>query len=194
MIRILCTILTSFFKIGLFTIGGGLAIIPLVQQEMLSRGWLTSEEFIDILGIAQMTPGPIGVNTATFVGYRVPFIQGYPVYAAVIVSLIASAAVVLPSVIGVHFGGRWFERNRKKPWMERIFLILRPLVTGFILAAGSSLAIEVFGASSIYQITKISPTIISVSVFALAICLTLTKKISPLWSLLVGALTGIMFL
>ena len=64
MLRLLADIFLSFFKIGLFTLGGGLAIISLVQQEMVGRGWLTNAQFMDILGIAQMTPGPIGVNTA----------------------------------------------------------------------------------------------------------------------------------
>ncbi len=61
----------TFFKIGLLTVGGGLAMIPIIQHEMVRRGWLDNQQFLDILGIAQMTPGPISVNTATFVGYRV---------------------------------------------------------------------------------------------------------------------------
>ena len=60
-----------FFKIGLLTVGGGLAMIPIIQYEMVRRGWLDNQQFLDILGIAEMTPGPISVNTATFVGYRV---------------------------------------------------------------------------------------------------------------------------
>ncbi len=194
MIKIISTVFVSFFKIGLFTIGGGLAIIPLVQQEMISRGWLTNEEFIDILGIAQMTPGPIGVNTATFAGYRISVIQGHPIAAAILVSIVATVAVVLPSVVSVHFGGRWFEKNRQKLWMERIFFILRPLVTGFILAAGINLALEVFEVHTIYEIHKISPSIVSVITFAVAIFLTVSKKISPLWALLFGALSGVFFL
>ncbi|MEI7901300.1 MAG: chromate transporter, partial [bacterium] len=61
----------TFFKIGILTVGGGLAMIPIIQYEMVTRGWLDNQQFLDILGIAQMTPGPMSVNTATFVGYRV---------------------------------------------------------------------------------------------------------------------------
>ena len=71
MIRIVAVLAAVFAKIWLFTLGGGLAIIALVQQEMLSRGWLTQQEFLDILGVAQVTPGAMGVNAATFVGWRV---------------------------------------------------------------------------------------------------------------------------
>ena len=146
MLKLLADIFLSFFKIGLFTLGGGLAIISLVQQEMVGRGWLTNAQFMDILGIAQMTPGPIGVNTATFVGYRVAETQGHALWAAVLVSLFATLSVTLPSVIGVHFGGGWFERHRGSQWVRRVFAVLRPLVAGFVTAAGATLALECFGA------------------------------------------------
>ncbi len=74
-----------FFKIGLFTIGGGYAMLAIIQEEIIRHGWMTSAEFVDIVGVAEMTPGPIAVNAATFVGYRSAGVAG---------ALIATAAVV----------------------------------------------------------------------------------------------------
>lgn len=186
MIKLVGTIFYVFFKIGLFTLGGGLAIISLVQQEMLSRGWLTNSEFLDILGIAQMTPGPIGVNTATFVGYRVASLQGASVLAALAVSLVATLSVTTPSVLGVHFGGGWFNRHRDQPVVKRVFAVLRPLVAGFVTAAGVTLTLEVFPsfAFSVHDF-------VNAAVFAVTAALVLTKRFSPLWGLLLGAVVGL---
>ena len=186
MIRLVGTIFYSFFKIGLFTLGGGLAIVSLVQQEMLSRGWLTNAEFLDILGIAQMTPGPIGVNTATFVGYRVAALQGAGVWAALAVSLVATLSVTLPSVLGVHFAGGWFNRNRERPVVRRVFALLRPLVAGFVTAAGVALTLEVFP-----RFGFTPREFVDAGVFAATAALVLTKRFSPLWGLLLGAIAGV---
>ena len=191
MIRLVCTIFCSFFKIGLFTLGGGLAIVSLVQQEMLARGWLTNAEFLDILGIAQMTPGPIGVNTATFVGYRVAEMQGHPWWAALLVSLFATLSVTVPSVIGVHFGGGWFERHRESPWVKRVFAVLRPLVAGFVTAAGAMLTLECFGAADVYSLGALSFGPSACVVFCVTLVLTLARRFSPLWGLALGAVAGL---
>ncbi len=191
MLKLLADIFLSFFKIGLFTLGGGLAIISLVQQEMIGRGWLTNAQFMDILGIAQMTPGPIGVNTATFVGYRVAETQGQPVAAAVLISLFATLSVTLPSVIGVHFGGGWFERHRESPWVKRVFAVLRPLVAGFVMAAGAMLALECFGAADVYSLGSLAFRPSACVVFAVTVLITLTRRFSPLWGLAFGAAVGL---
>ena len=191
MLKLLADIFLSFFKIGLFTLGGGLAIISLVQQEMVGRGWLTNAQFMDILGIAQMTPGPIGVNTATFVGYRVAEMQGHTWWAAVLVSLFATLSVTLPSVIGVHFGGGWFERHRESLWVKRVFAVLRPLVAGFVTAAGTMLALECFGATDVYSLGNLSFSLPSCVVFAATLAITLSRRFSPLWGLALGAVVGL---
>ena len=191
MLRLLADIFLSFFKIGLFTLGGGLAIISLVQQEMTGRGWLTNAQFMDILGIAQMTPGPIGVNTATFVGYRVAETQGHPWWAAALVALFATLSVTLPSVIGVHFGGGWFERHRDSPRTKRVFAVLRPLVAGFVTAAGAMLALACFGAADVYSLGDLSFSLPACAVFAATLLITLSRRVSPLWGLALGAVAGL---
>lgn len=187
MIHLAGTIFLAFFKIGLFTLGGGLAIISLVQQEMLGRGWLTNAEFLDILGIAQMTPGPIGVNTATFVGYRVAALQGAGIWIALAVSLVATLSVTLPSVIGVHIGGGWFNRNRDRPVVRCVFAVLRPLVAGFVTAAGVTLTMDVFP-----RLAFGLRDFVNAGVFAFTAALVLLKRFSPLWGLLLGALLGLL--
>jgi len=188
MIRLVSAIFCVFFKIGLFTLGGGLAIISLVQQEMLVRGWLTNAEFLDILGIAQMTPGPIGVNAATFVGYRVAAQHGADVWTALAVSFVATASITLPSVLGVHFGGGWFNRNRGRPVVRRVFSLLRPLVAGFVTAAGVTLTLDVFP-----RLAFGVRDAVNAGVFAATAALVLTKRFSPLWGLLLGAFVGLVF-
>lgn len=190
MLKLIGDIFTAFFKIGLLTLGGGLAIISLVQQEMLSRGWLTNEQFLDILGVAQMTPGPIGVNTATFVGYRVAMLQGFSGWLAVAVALFATVSVVLPSVIGVHAGGAWFNRNRDQPWVVCVFSVLRPLVAGFVTAAGVTLALDCFGVPDVRSFDGLTFSWVSGCVCAGTCLLALTNRFSPLWGLGAGALLG----
>ncbi|MBR1589374.1 MAG: chromate transporter [Kiritimatiellae bacterium] len=192
MLRLLADIFLSFFKIGLFTLGGGLAIISLVQQEMVGRGWLTNAQFMDILGIAQMTPGPIGVNSATFVGYRVAEMHGSPWWAAALVSLFATISVTLPSVIGVHFGGGWFERHRESQWVKRVFATLRPLVAGFVTAAGAMLTLECFGAADVHSLGGLPFSPAACVVFSATLAITLTRRFSPLWGLALGAVMGIL--
>ena len=84
-------LIMSFFKIGLFGFGGGLAVISLIQHEVLAYGWMTEKEFVDIVAISQVTPGPIGINCATYVGYTAT--------QSVLGSVIATGALVLPSLI-----------------------------------------------------------------------------------------------
>jgi len=126
----LLALAVAFSRIGLLTIGGGMAMLPLMQAEMTARGWLSEREFIDILGIAEMTPGPMAVNTATFVGYRVSGVGG---------AAVATAALCLPSLLCVCVLGFLWTRNRNHPLANRIMAILRPLVAGLILAVALNL-------------------------------------------------------
>ncbi len=184
MFRAFMILIYSFFKIGLLTIGGGLVIIPLIQREMLARNWMTTEQFLDIIGIAQSTPGPIGVNTATFVGYRVIEALHGNLWISLFGALVATLAVTAPSVICVHFGGAWFERNREKAWVRRVFMVIRPLVALLVTWAGFDLSRECL-ADSLH--------VVPVLVAAVAFILTVTRKFSPLWALLLGGSLGLFF-
>lgn len=120
-----------FFKVGLFTIGGGLAAIPLLQVEVINRGWLTMTQFTDMIAVSQSTPGPIGVNIATYVGYSQYGIIG---------SIIATFGLVLPSIIIIILIAKFVLHFRDHKIVDGIFYGLRPAVTGLILAAATSVA------------------------------------------------------
>jgi len=121
----------TFLKIGLFMFGGGYAAIPLVQKEIIEmRNWVTLKEFIDILAIAEMTPGPIAINSATFIGYKLAGFWG---------GLFATAGVVLPAFLAILLIAGFFYTYITHPLVERVFRGIRPAVIGLIAAALVSL-------------------------------------------------------
>ena len=121
----------TFFKVGLFTVGGGLAAIPLIQAEVVIRGWLTTAEFANMIAISQSTPGPIGVNVATFVGYS----QYGPIG-----SVVATLGIVAPSVIIIIIISNFLNKFRKNKYVEGVFVGIRPAVTALILVAAYLIA------------------------------------------------------
>lgn len=123
----------SFAKVGLFGFGGGYAMLSLLQEEIVSAPncWLTLNEFTDIVAISQLTPGPIMVNSATYVGYVVT--------GNVWGSLLATFGVCLPSLVIMLIFSRFYLRFRKNRYMEMIFSTLKPATVGLILAAAISL-------------------------------------------------------
>lgn len=116
----------SFIKIGLFSFGGGYAMIPLIQKEIELHGWISQAEFVDIIAIAEMTPGPIAVNSATFVGYKTAGLLG---------SVATTIGVALPSLILILAVSQFFFKIQKKPVNIMMFYGIRPVITGLIAAA-----------------------------------------------------------
>ena len=126
MLTALFHLFTGFFKIGMFTIGGGYAMLPLMQEEIARYGWMTAAEFIDIIAIAEMTPGAIAVNAATFAGFRT---------AGVIGALLATASLALPSLLILVPLSNFWEIHRDHPILTAVFRGIRPAVAGLIGAA-----------------------------------------------------------
>lgn len=126
----------TFFKIGLFGFGGGYGMLSLIQGEVVARhGWLSVQEFTDIVAVSQMTPGPIGINSATFVGYTSVINSGGTIPLAVLGSLVASFAVMLPSFILMLIVSRWLMKYSRHKRVEELFGVLRPAVVGLIASA-----------------------------------------------------------
>ncbi len=170
----------TFFKIGLFGFGGGYAMLSMIQGEVVTRyGWLTPQEFTDIVAISQMTPGPIGINSATYVGFTAT--------GNVWGSVIATFAVVLPSFILMLTISRFFLKYRKHPAVEAVFSGLRPAVVGLLASAALVLMnAENFG----------SPTddtrsfILSCAIFAAAFIGTHKFKVNPILMIVLCGVAG----
>lgn len=120
----------TFFKIGALGFGGGLAMLPYIEQQVSHyHNWLTEGEFLDLLAIAQSTPGPIAINSSTFVGFRT---------AGVIGAIVACIGVVFFAVFAINLLSSFLDKNVENPRVKQLFLTLRPITVGLILAAAFS--------------------------------------------------------
>lgn len=118
----------AYFKISIFGFGGGYAMLSLIRHEIMDHGWLTESMFTDIVAISQMTPGPIGINTATYIGYTATG-------GTILGSAIATLAVVLPSFILVLYTSKFIQKHHESAAIKGIFAGLRPVVVGLIGSA-----------------------------------------------------------
>ena len=126
----------TFFKIGLFGFGGGYGMLSLIQHETVETNhWLSTSEFTDIVAISQMTPGPIGINSATYCGYTAIHNAGYGHLLSVLGSATATFALVLPSLVLMILISKMFMKYMKTPVVQSIFAGLRPAVVGLLAAA-----------------------------------------------------------
>jgi chromate transporter len=179
-----------FAKIALFNFGGGFAMIPLIAAEMDKFQWLTSQEFMDIIAISQMTPGAIAVNTATYVGYSVAGIWG---------AVVSTIAIPFPSLILVITLYPILDKYKNHPVLKMIFYGLRPVVAGLIIAAvyfvaNTAMINQDYVGESIFTIISNFFTSINFGSLALtvtAFIIALKTKISPIILLLAGAILGI---
>ena len=171
----------TFFVIGMFTIGGGYAMLSLIQNEVVTvHGWIDEATFTDIVAISQMTPGPIGINTATYIGYDVIAGTGASEFMCVLGSFTATFAVVLPSFIIVLAICKVYEKFKEHYLFKGVMNGLRPAVLGLIGTAALGLATpENFIDWKSYAICLA------------AFAALFTKKIGPFTALGLGALAGL---
>ena len=126
----------TFLKIGIFTFGGGYAMVALIQNEVVVENqWLTSQEFTDVLAISQASPGPLGINTATYTGYTAVVNAGYPEYMGVLGAFLASFSVILLPFLLMLIITKVLLKHKDNPTLANIFLILRKVVVGLIAAS-----------------------------------------------------------
>lgn len=124
-----------YLKIGLFGFGGGYAMLSLIHDEVVVKhAWLSAQQFTDIVALSQVTPGPIGINSATYIGYTVT--------GSILGSVVATLAVSLPSFVLVMLIARSFRRMQGNPWLEAAFVGIRPASVGLILAAALMLTFQ----------------------------------------------------
>ena len=170
---ILLKLLFTFFKIGLFSFGGGYAMIPFMQREIIEKHqWLSSSEFVDIIGISQMTPGPVSVNSATFVGYKVGGVVG---------SIFATLGITVTSFILVSIASKAIDKFKESKYLKAALLGMRPVLIALIINAFISLAKDAY-----VDVKSIIVTLI------VGGCL-FSKKIHPIVIIVLAGLLGIIF-
>ena len=175
----------TFCKIGLFGFGGGYAMLSMIQGEVVTRyNWISASEFTDIIAISQMTPGPIGINSATYVGYTAVLNAGYNESWAIFGSCIATFAVVFPSFILMVIISRFFLKYQKHPSVAAVFNGLRPGVVGLLAAAALVLMNgENFG-NDTWQV------MVSILLFIGAFIASFRYKVNPILLIVICGIVG----
>jgi len=182
----------TFFKIGLFGFGGGYGMLSLIQHETVERWhWMTSADFTDIVAISQMTPGPIGINSATYAGYTACANAGYSTPMAVLGSATATFALVLPSLILMIIISKMFIRYMKTPTVQSVFAALRPAVVGLLAAATLLLCTRENFSSPSEDLWQFA---ISAFLFLTTFVGTLFLKINPIKLILMAGFAGLLLL
>lgn len=176
-------LLWSFFQIGLFSIGGGYAAMPLIQNQVVDiHPWLTMTQFADIMTIAEMTPGPIAINSATFVGIQVAGLPG---------AIVATAGCVFPSCVIVMSLAYIYYRFRGLNMVQGILAGLRPAVIAMIASAGISLLIMAVYGQRVLPEDLMSFDVIAVMIFLIGIIALRVWKPNPLWIMAGSGVLGV---
>lgn len=172
----LIELLWTFFYIGLFTIGGGQVAITLMYEPLVGRNIISGEQFYNMVAVSESTPGPIGINMATYIGCELYGVMG---------GILVTFATVLPSFIIILVIAKFFDKYQEKPLVKSVFTCIRPVSAGLIAVA----------AYEVLKIAVIQPfSFTRLGIFLVAFVLLLIKKISPIFVMLLGAIAGILFL
>ncbi len=185
----------EFFKTGLFAIGGGMATVPFLYSMSDSTGWFTHAELADMIAVGESTPGPIGVNMATYVGYAVGS-SDFGVFGGIFGALSATLGLVMPSVIIILIVARILDRFGKSRYVTGAFYGLRPASVALIAAAGFSVAYSnLFDAEKlsegIFSALNLSGVILAAVLWILSDLLPQTKKLHPIFFIALSAAVGI---
>jgi len=181
----LLTICIEFLKTGLFAVGGGLATLPFLTQMQQKYNWFTAEDLANMIAVSESTPGPIGINMATYVGFSTYGLAG---------ALTATLSLVLPSLVIIMIIAKAMDKYQNNPLIQNMFAFMRPAVTGLIAAAGFA----------VLKIALLRPAVtfldslnwIAIALFAVLVTLTQLKKLKklhPIVFIAVGAIAGILF-
>lgn len=180
---ILLKLFYTFFKIGLFTFGGGYAMLPLIQEEVVAHGWLTMEELVDFVAVSESTPGPFAINISTYVGVETAGVLG---------SLFATLGVVLPSFLIILLVARFYVRFRSSRAVGDVMYGLRAAVVGLLASALWGMLPTVFfhDTAVVWDALRKPEFLCSAGIFAAAAVLAL-KKVNPILIIAGAAAAGI---
>lgn len=172
----------TFFKIGLFTIGGGYAMLPFIQEEVVRHGWLELSQLVDFIAVSESTPGPFAVNISTYVGTEEAGLLG---------AMCAILGSILPSFIIILLVARWYEKFKKNKIVSGCMTGLKPAVIGLIASAVVSVGVTVFFPNGVStEVFGHIETYISIAIFALTSVLAF-KKVHPVLIVCLSAVIGI---
>jgi chromate transporter len=179
----------TFCKIGLFNFGGGYAMIALIQNEVVEKqGWMTMTEFTDIVATSQITPGPIGINVATYAGYTAVVNAGYDPFWGVAGAFLASFSVILLPFILMLLLSRYLLKYKDDKIVKTIMSVLKLAVIGLIAAAAVLLVNpETFGSWSESPLQLC----VSIALFAAAFLASLKWKVSPILQIVIAGVVGV---
>ena len=181
----------EYFKTGLFAVGGGMATIPFLYDISDKTGWFTHQDLANMIAVSESTPGPIGVNMSTYVGYITGMEQG-GIATAILGAVTASMGLVLPSLLVILMVAAMLKRFKDSKYVNRAFYGLRPASTGLIAAAGISVAVSnLFDTASFAVNWK--GLILAAVLWLLTNKVSKTKKLHPIVFIGASALAGILF-
>lgn len=194
---ILLRLFWEFFKTGLFAVGGGMATVPFLQDISAKTGWYTSGQLADMIAVSESTPGPLGVNMATYVGYTVGSQQLGGVGMGVVGAIVSTLGLIFPSIVVILIIGYFLKRFRDSKLVDSALYGLRPASVALISAAGVDIVLfAILRVDSIYQIGKASlswkAAVLALAVFAGTNLVPKLKKIHPIWFIFFSAVAGIL--
>jgi len=179
----------TFFKVGLFTVGGGYAMLPFIQSEVLAHEWMSEEAIINFIAVSESTPGPFAINIATYVGSQVG--AEYGVWGSIFGSICATLGTVLPSFIIILIVARFFEKFKENKFVKGAMTGLRPTVVGLIGAAIISMVLTVFFPAGFgFEAFRGAALYISLATCAVMTFLAF-KKVHPIIIICASAVIGI---
>ena len=180
----------TFFKIGACTFGGGYAMLPLIQEEVLRHSWVAESELINFIAVSESTPGPFAINMATYVGSQVG--GDYGILGSIFGAFCATMGVVLPSFIVILIVAKFYEKYKKSRIVKGCMSGLKPAVVGLIGAAILSVVGEVLFPAGVSLSVLTNPTFyVSIGIFALTCTLAFWKKVHPIILIVLSAAIGI---
>ena len=188
---ILLQLFWEFLKIGLFSVGGGMATLPFLYDLSDSTGWFTYAQLADMLAVSESTPGPVGINMATYVGYTVGGFGG---------AVLATLGTILPGTVIVLIIASMLDKFRGNKYVDAAFYGVRPASTGLIAAAGVSVVGIALLNTELYAVTGKLTDLVSIRAVILAVALWVltnvvkpTKKLHPVVFIALSAVVGIVF-
>lgn len=194
---ILWKLFWEFFKTGLFAIGGGMATVPFLQDISAKTGWFTSTDLANMIAVSESTPGPMGVNMATYVGYTVGSQQLGGTGMGVVGAVVATLGLISPSIVVILIVAYFLKRFRDSKLVDSVLYGLRPASVALISAAGVEIVLfAVLRVESIWRIADASlswkAVVLALAVFAGTNLIPGLKKIHPIWFVVASAVAGVL--